>query len=69
MVAEKPKRGDFIIFPEGLPGTVQSVEGETVVCYADRNTSVIPLADLIRAVDIGPEWWGVNRDRSPLGRT
>jgi hypothetical protein len=62
-VAERPKTGDRIIFPEGLPATIRSVEGEKVTYYGNKGTFVVPLGMLIHAVDIGPEWWRVHPSR------
>jgi hypothetical protein len=65
-VAQNPKPGDRIIFPQGLPVTIQSVDGETVTYYGNRGTFPVPAGKLRHAPEIGPEWWraeaGLQRD-------
>ena len=62
-MGERPKTGDRIIFPEGLPATIRSVENETVTYYGNKGTFVLPLGKLTQAGDIGPEWWRVHPSR------
>jgi hypothetical protein len=66
-VDQKPKAGDRIIFPEGLPVTIRSVDGEAVTYYGNGGTYVVPMGKLRPALEIGPEWWradaGLQRDQ------